>query len=72
MVALSEFLFLRHLSGLHPLLFIIGGTTLPLAIIPPIIMNLIEFGSQATGKRGRRPMGGKEFGFQVIGNIGVK
>jgi len=77
-VAISEFLLLRHLSGLHPLLFIIGGTIPPLVItLPPvitlaIIMNLIEFGSLATGKRGGRPMGGKESGFQVIGNIGDK
>ena len=71
-MAISGFLLLRHRSGLHPLLFIIGGTFLPLAIIPPIIMNLIEFGSLATGERAGRPMGGKESGFQVIGNIGDK
>lgn len=71
-MAISGFLLLLHLSGSPPLLFIIGGTILPLVITLPIIMNLIEFGSLATGERGGRPMGGKESGFQVIGNIGDK
>ncbi len=67
-MAISGFLLLHHHYGYRrPPLFITGDTTRPPLITDPTT-NLIELGFRATGRRGRLPMVGKGYGFQVTGD----
>jgi hypothetical protein len=72
-MAISGFLLLPHLYGWRLLRFISEGTTHHPVTLDQIIIteNLIEIGSQATGRIGGPPMVGKGSGFQAIGNTAL-